>query len=72
MGKVWWIVTIVSIIGTVLNCRKDSRCFYLWIPANGILVGMNVITGNYPMALLFAVYFGLAIYGLVQWKKMLA
>jgi len=69
MNAAWWVVTIVSIVGTVLNCRKDARCFYLWIPANGFLVAMNCHTGNYPMALLFAVYFGLAIYGLVHWKK---
>ena len=34
MGVFTWIITFVSLAGTVLNVRKNILCFYLWAIGN--------------------------------------
>ena len=34
MGVFTWIITFVSLAGTVLNVRKNILCFYLWAVGN--------------------------------------
>ena len=31
MTDITWFLTAISLIGTVLNIRKDILCFYIWL-----------------------------------------
>lgn len=69
MAAFTWIVAILSIIGVVLNVRQDRRCFYLWTGTNAAWAVVDFSQGLYAQAALFAVYFGLAVWGLYAWKR---
>jgi len=64
-----WCNTFVAIFGTYLNARQNRTGFVIWAITNGIFVVYNLYLGVYPQALLFTVYFGLAIFGWISWGK---
>jgi nicotinamide riboside transporter PnuC len=64
-----WIITGASLIGTVLNARKNIKCFYIWLGSNSAWAIYDFTIGEYSQAALFAIYVGLAIYGIREWKK---
>ena len=45
MGVFTWIITFVSLAGTVLNVRKNILCFYLWAIGNIAWLGFDVASG---------------------------
>lgn len=64
-----YIITALSIIGTVGNSCKKVWGFYLWLCTNAFWCAFNVVHQSYAQAILYAVYFILAIVGIVKWKK---
>lgn len=64
-----WLITILSITGTVLNIKKKRACFIIWIFTNFCLTIYNWHIWEPQQAALFFVYLGLAIYGLFSWRK---
>jgi nicotinamide riboside transporter PnuC len=64
-----WILTILSIAGTVLNIKKHKLCFALWIFTNGAWCIYDFSIAAYAQSALFFVYFLLAIWGLWEWRK---
>ncbi len=64
-----WVLAAVSVVGVVLNIYKVRACFVLWILTNGFWTCYDVYKEVYPQAALFFVYFCLAIFGVVKWKK---
>jgi len=38
-----WLLTVASLVGVVLNIRKDRRCFAIWIATNA---GWGIKTSN--------------------------
>jgi uncharacterized membrane protein YidH (DUF202 family) len=64
-----WLMVAAALVGTVFNIRQDRRGFYIWSVTNAGLAGVNVITGQWAQALLFGVYFVLALVGVHQWQK---
>lgn len=63
-----WLLTALSIIGTILNVKQDRRGFYLWGLAN---IGWVVVDANahlYAQSALFACYFALSVWGLISWE----
>ena len=63
------ILTALSILGSYLNAKKLSICFVVWSFCNigwGII---DIISGNYPRAVLDAVQLAISIYGLYKWRK---
>jgi len=64
-----WLLTIASVIGTVANIKKKRWCFYVWFLTNLAWVVVNIMIGLYSAAALFAVYTGLAIWGIISWGK---
>lgn len=64
-----WVLVVFGLVGTVMNARQDRRCFYIWAPSNLGLAGYNWLIGQQALALLFFVYFCLALYGLHQWQR---
>ena len=61
--------TVLSIIGTIANIYKKQWCFILWLITNAFWIGYDYYHGLYAQAALFAVYFGLAVWGLVKWGR---
>jgi nicotinamide mononucleotide transporter len=64
-----WLVTIASIIGTIANIYKKRWCFIVWLFTNSIWLMVDFYQGLYAQAFLFAVYVGLAVWGLIQWRR---
>ena len=64
-----WILAAISLIGVVLNIRKDRRGFICWIFSNGAWSAVDYYHGLYAQSALFAVYFLLAVWGLIEWGK---
>lgn len=63
-----WILTVLSIIGVILNIKKHHRCFYIWAFTNASWAVVDAIQGIYAQTALFAVYFGLSIWRIWEWK----
>jgi len=64
-----WILTILSIIGVILNIKKKRLCFLIWAITNFGWMVVDWRAGLPAQAALFAVYLGLALWGLWEWRK---
>lgn len=69
MNDAWhWLLVIGSLIGVVMNIKHDRRCFYIWAVTNATWAAVDFSHGLYSQAFLQAVYFALAIWGLIEWR----
>jgi len=64
-----WLIVGLSLFGVVLNIRKRRECFYIWGFTNLAWTGVDIYYGVWSQAFLQAVYFGLAIWGVVAWRR---
>lgn len=64
-----WIVSALAVIGVVLNIQKRSECFIVWSITNAAWAVYDYCIGAYAQSALFVVYFLLAIWGLIKWRK---
>ena len=64
-----WIITAISIIGVILNAQKKIGGFYFWMVANFAWVVIDLYTGIFAQAGLFAFYFVMCFYGVHAWKE---
>lgn len=64
-----WVLTVLSIIGVILNIRKKRSGFVFWIITNAAWAVFNFAQGIPEQGTLFTVYLGLAIYGFIDWGK---
>jgi nicotinamide mononucleotide transporter len=64
-----WIITILAIVGVVLNIKKRVEGFYLWVGSNLAWVVIDYNAGLYAQAVLFMVYTGLSVWGIIEWRK---
>lgn len=69
LGVLSWLIAVLSLTGTVLNIKKRSECFYLWGISNAAWVFIDFNKGLHAQALLFSIYFVLAIYGAWSWSR---
>jgi hypothetical protein len=63
-----WGLTILSLIGTVMNVRKMQDCFYIWAFTNAIWSIHDYSVQEYQQASLFFIYFILALWGIYEWR----
>ncbi len=63
-----WGLTILSLIGTVMNVRKMRCCFYIWAFTNAIWTVHNYSVKEFQQASLFFIYFILALWGIYEWR----
>ena len=68
-SKYLWILTTISLTGTILNCRKNFICFFLLIIGEVLWFIYDFYNGTYSRAILDIVSLALAIYGIYEWKK---
>ena len=64
-----WVITILSIVGTVLNIYKIRACFYIWAITDVAWIIIDLYYKVYSQAALFFVYLILAAWGLVRWTR---
>lgn len=69
MNNIAYIVTVLSIVGTIANSFQKRWCFIIWICTNTFWCIYNLINKQYAQALLYLFNFTMAIVGLIQWKK---
>lgn len=64
-----WSTVAIALLGNVLVIRKNVMGFYCWAIANVVLIIHNAGAGDWPQMSLFIVYLGLAIWGIIRWRK---
>jgi len=69
MNLLFWLLTLLSLVGVVLNVKKNPACFYIWAVANAGWAVIDFYAGLPQQGVLFSVYFILAIYGIMEWRK---
>lgn len=69
MVSIMWVLTIVSLIGNYLNCRKIRICFVVWIACNVGWILIDFYNAVYSRAVLDLVQIGFSVYGLNKWSK---
>ncbi|RFZ92484.1 nicotinamide riboside transporter PnuC [Mucilaginibacter conchicola] len=65
-------VMVLSIVAIVLLAMKKIENWVLWILTDAICVVLYIKKGVYFLSLEYFIFFGLASYGLYQWKKQMA
>jgi nicotinamide riboside transporter PnuC len=63
-----WGLTILSLIGTVMNVKKMQDCFYIWAFTNVLWSIYDYSIKEYQQSLLFFIYFILALWGIYEWR----
>ena len=63
-----WVLTAGAITGVVLNIKKKQVCFYIWAVTNASWATVDFMMGIPAQGVLFTVYFGLAIWGIIAWR----
>ena len=66
---VTWFLTAISLIGTVLNIRKNILCFYIWFVGDVLWFTFDFTQGTYGRSILDFVQVILAVCGIFSWKK---
>jgi nicotinamide riboside transporter PnuC len=61
-------LTILSLIGVLLNTHEDRRCFYIWIVTNSCWAAVDFYKGIYAQGTMFILYLALSVWGLYKWR----
>lgn len=64
-------VSIVSLAAQWMMARKYLETWAIWIAVNVVSVPLFLVRGEYPTAIQYAVFLGLAVSGLRQWHRSL-
>lgn len=64
-----WVVTIISLIGSVLNAKKSKWCFYIWILANMLWLTYDIHIELYSRAALDVIQTIICVSGIIYWNK---
>jgi nicotinamide mononucleotide transporter len=64
--------TAFSLVAQWMQTRKLIENWWLWLAVDVVYVGMNLSQGLAWAAGLYAVYCGLAVAGLIEWRRSLA
>lgn len=69
IGDLMWLVSGLSLAGTLGNIYKRRWCFWLWLVSNSCWCAYDASIGAWAQSALMLVYAVLAIIGLLQWRK---
>lgn len=64
-----WIMTGLTIVGTVLNSFQKKAGFIFWLISNLFWTYINVQSGLYAQAAVYVFNSVMCLVGIVQWKK---
>jgi nicotinamide mononucleotide transporter len=75
-GQIWTLVgfldsagTVLGVIGQVLLNLRYTEQWWIWIILDIIMIALNLVIGQYAMAIMYALWTANAIIGLIVWKK---
>jgi nicotinamide mononucleotide transporter len=63
--------TVLSLIALFLTARKLFESWHLWIFVNLVYIGLYVYKGLDLTAVLYAIFAGLSVAGLINWRRLL-
>ena len=63
--------TVLSLIALFLTARKIFEAWHLWIFVNLVYIGLYIYKGLVLTAILYAIFAGLSVAGLVNWRRSL-
>lgn len=63
------LIASLSVVATWMLTKKYLEQWYVWIVANAVAVVVYLASGLYPTAVLFMVYFIMAIIGAHEWAR---
>jgi len=69
IGLLGWIATAISIIGILLNAKKNMWCWPVWLVSNVLWVTYFIILANPQSITLWVVFSLFNVYGWIQWRK---
>ncbi len=64
-----WFAALISIIGIILNAKKDILCWPTWLFSNFLWIAYSLPKKDYAYVVLWLVFGGFNIYGWLQWQK---
>jgi nicotinamide mononucleotide transporter len=64
-------LAVLSMVAQWMMAKKYIENWVLWAAVNIGSIGMYGVKGLYVTMILYAVYFGLALYGYAEWKRSL-
>jgi nicotinamide mononucleotide transporter len=65
------VTTTLSLVATYGQCRKLVESWWFWIAADLIYIPLYVSKDLYLTSVLYALFLGMAVVGLVQWRRSL-
>ncbi len=65
------LTTVLSLVALYLTARKVFESWHLWILVNLLYIGLYLYKGLNLTALLYAIFAGLSVAGLVNWRRLL-
>ena len=65
------LTTVLSLVALFLSARKIFESWHLWIFVNLVYIGLYVYKGLLLTALLYALFAGLSVAGLINWRRLL-
>lgn len=68
MSPLHWMLAAASLVGVVLNVRRQRACFAVWTATNASWCAVDAAAGLHAQAALMAVYTGLAVWGWFAWR----
>lgn len=72
MNRIAYLITLLSMTGTLANSFGKRWCFYVWLGTNGFWCVYNASCEQYAQALLYAFNLVTCIVGLWKWRKVAA
>lgn len=69
MNDVTFVLSIISIIGAVLNAKQNVYGFYIWIFSNAGWIIVDIYLQLWGQIPFFVVCFFTSFYGIITWNK---
>jgi len=66
------LLSSVSLVAQWMMARKLLECWAIWVAVNLISVPFFLVRAEYPTAIQYGVFLGLAVSGWIQWRASLA
>jgi nicotinamide mononucleotide transporter len=64
-------VSVVSMAAQWMMARKYLETWWIWVAVNCVSVPLFLVRGEYATAIQYLVFLGLAVSGLIQWRRSL-
>ena len=67
MPYILWGVSLITIVGSILNVKKLGLCFVIWTICNLFWLIYDIISGLYSRATLDLVNLSTSVWGMFEW-----